>query len=132
MVDSTGTLYVSSYYNNSVLVLGSNGELLNVLTSAGMDGPMGLTLDRDEATLYVTSHRSNIITIFDLPSRVSKDVILEKTPLVHGPSAIEVLDDGSALVSMYETGALLLLNTSHGWAQTLIREATEKLSLPVM
>ena len=126
-----GRLVVSSYYNQSVLIIDpKGGSLVEVVTGpAGiLKGPMGLALDDpchlpggDECyactCLLVAAYKSRD------PGHISRFVWVPGGGWQHrgpalasrklrGPSAVALLSDGSVVASAYDSSTLLVFNST--------------------
>eukprot|EP00617_Octactis_speculum_P021344 CAMPEP_0185747046 /NCGR_PEP_ID=MMETSP1174-20130828/5723_1 /TAXON_ID=35687 /ORGANISM="Dictyocha speculum, Strain CCMP1381" /LENGTH=259 /DNA_ID=CAMNT_0028422069 /DNA_START=377 /DNA_END=1156 /DNA_ORIENTATION=+ len=122
-----GMLLVSSHYNNSVLALDPSTGTIEAVFQGPIEGPMGLALDRDKHTLFVTSYRSKSVTRFDVQTGEYTGIAV-RDPHLLGPSSMTLLEDGSMLVAAYEASALLLFNCTAGWARMLVLEGGRRLA----
>lgn len=66
-VDAKGVLYVANFSKNTIYKVTPKGEKKLLASGTGINGPVGMTIDRKTGDLYIANHLDNTV------SRISPD-----------------------------------------------------------
>ena len=107
--DAAGNVYVSDFYNKAVKEIPANGGP-QVTIATGLNGPIGITLDRAATTLYVAESSSNDIK--KIPLNGDSPTILGTG--LNTPTGVAVDAAGNIYVADYLNNAIKKISATDG------------------
>ncbi|MFU8894877.1 MAG: hypothetical protein ACNA8J_00680 [Gammaproteobacteria bacterium] len=70
--ENTGRLYVSIWNEDIVKVFSQEGELLDVFTAPGLEGPRGIAFNPTNGDIWLAGEHSNTVYVFDKNHRLKR------------------------------------------------------------
>jgi DNA-binding beta-propeller fold protein YncE len=106
-IDNEGNLLQSNFYGNSVTKVDRNGQARPFATS-GLNGPVGITVDKQTADVYVANCRGNSISKIAPDGAVSS---FAKSDLFKCPNGISFGTEGNLYVVNYRDNKMLKIDS---------------------
>jgi len=105
-VDNEGNLLQSSFYGNSITKIDRNGQATRFVTS-GLNGPVGITVDKLTGDVYVANCRGNSIAKITPDGTVSP---FAKSDLFKCPNGVSFGPEGNLYVVNYRDNKMLKID----------------------